>query len=270
MKKTLCILGVCLSVFAQAQMKQGRIVYERTIQMQIRMANMDPALEAQLPKSRTDQFELLFGNNQSLWQILPTINAEDQNTIGSPGGGMVIRMGGGSGINDVSFQDLDKGTRVDQRSLFDRDFIVADSIKKLSWKLSDETKTVLNYTAHKAVAQRISTRSRMTMENGVMQRTDSPDTATVVAWYTTDIPVSGGPSEFEGQLPGMILELDIDNGKQTYKAVEVSPKVNLSKIKEPKQGKKLTPAEFTVEREKMMEEMRKNMGGNGNTFRIQQ
>jgi predicted metallo-beta-lactamase superfamily hydrolase len=43
----------------------------------------------------------------------------------------------------------------------------------------------------------------------------------------------------------------------------------LNNIKEPKGGKKLTAAEFATEREKLMEEMRKNMPANGNrTFRI--
>ena len=44
--------------------------------------------------------------------------------------------------------------------------------------------------------------------------------------------------------------------------------MSLNKIKEPKDGKKLTAAEFTKERDKLMEEMRKNMP-NG-SIRIQQ
>ena len=107
----------------------------------------------------------------------------------------------------------------------------------------------------------------MTMENGQMKREEFPDTAKIVAWFTTDIPVPAGP-DFQGQLPGLILEVDIDNGQTVYRAIEFSNKVSLNKIKEPKDGKKLTAAEFNKERDKLMEEMRKNMP-NGN-IRIQQ
>ncbi|HEX2532496.1 MAG TPA: GLPGLI family protein, partial [Chitinophagaceae bacterium] len=85
-----------------------------------------------------------------------------------------------------------------------------------------------------------------------------PDTAVVVAWFTTDIPVPAGP-DVQGQLPGLILELDLNNGRDVYRAVEVTQKVNTSAIKEPKGGKRLTQAEFEQERDKAMEEMRRNM-----------
>jgi GLPGLI family protein len=266
MKKFLASTALFLSFFAQAQMREGRIIYERVFQLPTRMFNVDPAIAAQIPKSRTDQYELLFGNNQSLWQFLPSLNSDDQNTFAS--GGMVLRLQA-PGANDVVYHNFEKGTRLDQREVLDRSFLVSDSIRKLDWKLSDETKIVLNYTVHKATATRISSRSRMTMENGQMKREDFPDTAKVVAWYTTDIPVPAGP-DFQGQLPGTILELDVDNGQTVYKAIEISPKVSANKIKEPKDGKKLTAAEFIKERDKLMEEMRKNMPNNGNTIRIQQ
>lgn len=256
MKKLLLLTTIVFYVAAQAQMKEGRIVYERTIQMQIRVPNMDPEIAKQLPKSRTDQFELLFGNGHSLWQYLPTVNADADNSFSTSSGNTVFRFNAGS--NDISYCDFNKGTRTDQREVMDKNFIVSDTIQKLNWKLSDDTKTILNYTAHKATAQRIATRNRMAMENGQMKSEPFQDTATVIAWYTTDIPVATGP-EFQGQLPGAILELDVNNGQTFYKAVEVSPKVNVNKIKEPKDGKKVTAAEFVKEREKIMEEMRKNM-----------
>ncbi|HYK56651.1 MAG TPA: GLPGLI family protein, partial [Flavisolibacter sp.] len=143
-------------------------------------------------------------------------------------------------------------------------YIVSDSFKKGEWKLTDETKTILNYTARKAVGKRINTRSQVSMENGEMKRQMVTDTSVVIAWFSTDIPVSIAPgADMEGQLPGAILEVDVNNGQTVYKALEVSPKVSIGKIKEPKNGKKLTAAEFTKEREKLMEEMRNNMPGGG-------
>jgi GLPGLI family protein len=106
----------------------------------------------------------------------------------------------------------------------------------------------------------------MTMENGEMKREVISDTVNVIAWYTTDVPVPAGPA-YTGQLPGLILELDVNNGQSITRAIEFSPKVAANKIKEPKDGKKLTAAEFTKEREKLLEEMRKNMPA-GNVIRM--
>ena len=50
------------------------------------------------------------------------------------------------------------------------------------------------------------------------------------------------------------------NGSTTYKAVEVSPKVDIASIKEPQKGKKVTTTEFNQERDKAIREMEKNGG----------
>jgi GLPGLI family protein len=68
---------------------------------------------------------------------------------------------------------------------------------------------------------------------------------------------------YQGQLPGTILEIDVNNGRNIFKAVEISPKVDVAKIKEPTKGKKATPEEFAKEREKLMQEMMQNGGGPG-------
>ena len=268
MKKVLLLTTILASLAAQAQLKEGRIVYERSVQLPVRMFNADPNIAAQLPKSRTEQFELLFANNQSLWQYLPSASAEEGGSFS--GNGVVFRFA--TGTNDVTYCNFDKGTRIDQREIMERNFVVLDSLRREEWKLTEETKTILTYTARKAIGKRISKRIQISMENGEMKRQPVTDTSVVIAWFSTDIPVPVGPgAEMQGQLPGAVLEVDINNGQTVIKAVEVSPKVNAGKIKEPKDGKKLTAAEFAKEREKLMEEMRKNMpaGGERRTIRMQ-
>lgn len=262
MKRVLCIAAVIFTLSAQAQLKEGRVIYERVSQIPTR-PGMDPAIAAQIPKSRTDQFELLFTTTRSLWQYLPSANEESPGTVSGPG--FMMRFGG---MNDVTFTNLEQGTRVDQREIMDRSYVVSDSVKKLDWKLAVETKNILTYTARKAIAHREVQRPQITVENGEMKRTIITDTVDVVAWFTTDIPVPVGP-ELQAQLPGAILELDINKGQTVYKATEVSPKVNVNKIREPKDGKKLTAAEFATERDKLMEEMRKNMPNGGRMRSIQ-
>jgi GLPGLI family protein len=240
-----------------AQMKEGKVVYERTITFQPRQ-NMNPEAAANMPRSRTDRFELSFAKNQSFWESLPDLESNDENT----GGGGGIRFNRFGGADDITYFNFETGKRIDQRELASKTYIVEDSIRKLNWKLTGDTKTILNHTARKATAQRIGTRFIMAMENGQMKRQEVADTTGITAWFTTEIPVPAGP-EFGGQLPGLILELEMNNGRMVYKAVEISPKVSVSNIKEPKGGKKMTAEEFTKERDKVMEEMRRNMPAGG-------
>jgi len=255
-----CIL---ISYIVNAQVKEGKVIYERTMQMQ-RPQGIDEEMARMIPSSRKDNFELMFANNQSIWQMLPNPEG-DNNTFTGGGGNVMVRM---AGNDDIIYHDFTTAKRTDQRELFEKEFLVSDSISKLSWKLSDETKTVLNHTVRKATTQRISPRMQMTMENGEMKRQEVMDTSNIVAWFTSDITVPAGPQEFQGQLPGLILELDVNNGRALYKAIELSTKVNASNIKEPKGGKRITSAEFTKEREKLMEEMRRNNPGGNRTIRI--
>ena len=101
-----------------------------------------------------------------------------------------------------------------------------------------------------------------------MEKKEINDTTQIIAWFTTDIPVSAGP-EVQGQLPGLILALDMNDGRMTYNAIEISTKADLAMIKEPTKGKSVTPEGFVKEREKMMEEMQKNHQGGNNVIRIQ-
>jgi GLPGLI family protein len=248
---------VLLTTLAQAQQKEGKVTYERVAQVQIRITGMSEEMESKMPKTRTDKFELDFGNNQSLWKQAEQENEENDN-INS--GGMQIRMVA-AGSDDVLYDNFDAAKTVQLRVIFDKKFIVEDSIRPLKWKMGEETKTILNHVCHKATAINYSKRMTMNIDNGNMVKKEVDDTSNITAWFTTDIPVSAGPAEYQGQLPGLILAMDINNGRQVFKAVDISEKADLAAIKEPQGKKHYTPDEFKKERDKMMEEMQKNNGG---------
>jgi GLPGLI family protein len=263
MKKiSFMIISACVALVTSAQQKEGKVIYERTAQMTARSMVMNGVdMAAHIPKSRTDKFELTFGNNQSIWKHVEEDNAQEDM---SGGGGMQIRMSM-AGANDVVFHDFSNAKKVEQREMFDKKFIVSDSIRKLSWKITGETKIILGHTCQQAIAQRTGMRTQTTMENGKLERREVMDTSNIVAWFTTEIPVSAGP-DVQGQLPGLILALDINNGRLVYRALEIQPKADIATIKEPTKGKKVTADEFTKERDKMMEEMQKNNQGGGRTI----
>ncbi len=266
MKRMLLSAGAMgwLALSSFAQVKEGTVVYERSTQVQMRIMGMNDEMERAIPKTRTDKFELVFGNGQSLWKQAEQENADDGN---SSTGGMQIHMIV-AGSDNVLYNNFEKGTRTELREMFDKKFIIEDSIRSLKWKMGEETKTILNHLCRKASTTNITQRTTMNIDNGKMERKEVSDTAVIIAWFTTDIPVSAGPAEYQGQLPGLILEMDISNGRQTYKALTISEKADIAVIKAPTGKKHYSPEEFRKESAKMMEEMQKNNSGGQRVFRM--
>jgi GLPGLI family protein len=263
MEKFIIILAaVFTSIMASAQVKEGKIIYERTQQLQIQLSGQDQAMQSMIPKERKDRFEWIFGNSQSVWKAVEEVDSDGGNMSFSSGGAEIRMIMPGS--NDIIFTDFVKQQKVEQRELMTKTFVVADSIRRMNWKLGEESKTILGYTCRKAIAQKTQQSFRVTMDNGNMERKEVTDTLNIVAWFTDGIGLSGGPESYAGQLPGTILEIEVNNGRTHFLAIEFDPKGDMKQIKEPK-GKKITPEEFKVEREKMMQEMQKNNGG---TFNI--
>lgn len=128
--------------------------------------------------------------------------------------------------------------------------------------MSNDTKQILGYTCHKAtrkVMQPPAGMRRMVMMGGGATKQDTTATQgkakeiEVVAWYADNIISPVGPESY-GQLPGVILQLDVDNGTTVYNATEVKKTVDQKDLREPKKGKVVTRAEYM----KMMTEL---MGG---------
>ena len=262
MKRLLIASAILIAIPSLAQVKEGKIVYERTMQLQIRINDDNPAFQNMIPKERKDKFELFFTDGKSLWQGVEDDGQSDETSFGDSGGGMrmVIRV---PGSDDIAFHNIIESKKVDQRELGGKSYIIADSIKKMNWKVAGESKVILGHNCMKATTQRMQESFRMTMDNGEAKREKVMDTMNIVAWFTNEIPGSFGPDIYQGQLPGTILEIDVNNGRNTFKAIEISPKVDIAKIKEPSKGKKVTAEEFTKEREKLMQEMMQNGGGPG-------
>ncbi|MGB8194162.1 MAG: GLPGLI family protein [Chitinophagaceae bacterium] len=268
MKKTIFpLLALAITQIAIGQMKEGKVIYENVMQLNFQVRGGGPDI-SNLPKTQTRQFELLFGNNQSLYQALPDIKEEANQMQGpGPGGGPMVnimRIGGDA----VTYHNFETGKRVSEREMSAKTFIVEENISKLNWKLTEESKVILGHRAFKATAERYSMRTMISMENGEMARKQVPDTSKIVAWFASDIPVPAGP-DFQGQLPGLILELDINNGRAVYTAIELSPKVSVSNIKAPSRGKKISADDFAKEQQKMFDQMQQQRrGGSGERITI--
>ena len=80
----------------------------------------------------------------------------------------------------------------------------------------------------------------------------------LTAWYTLDIPVSHGPSDYWG-LPGLILEVSDGNTQILCTKIVMNPKEK-TEIAEPTKGKVVTQKEYDKIFEEKTKEMRERMG----------
>ena len=116
------------------------------------------------------------------------------------------------------FTNLSTSSTVDEKKVFEQTYLVKDSVRKITWKITDETRDIAGYTCRRA--------------NGIYL-----DSVYIVAFYTTHIPVPGGPESFSG-LPGMILGVALPHENITWFATKVTDgNVPDNALVAPKKGK---------------------------------
>jgi GLPGLI family protein len=104
--------------------------------------------------------------------------------------------------NNVVYNDYTTGTTVSQKPIYEETYLVSDSLLKVKWKLTSDTRVIAGFECRKAI--------------GILF-----DTVAVFAFYTDEIMVNGGPEGING-LPGMILGMGIPRLHTTWFATKVS------------------------------------------------
>ena len=270
MKKAFLLISAAMGISAlQAQIKEGTIVYERKINTHRNMPNEQ--MRAMVPEFRISKHLLIFSDSISVYRMIPENEAPDPFAGGAGAGGgggvrMSFTMGGSNDAGDL-YKNFTQSKSILSSELAGKSYLVVDSITQQPWKLTNETKQILGYTCLKAT-RKITVQAapmRMMVINGQGGNTNrdtsrpQPREIELVAWYAQDIASPVGP-ENHGQLPGVILELDTDNGATVYKALEFKKQVDQKQLKEPKKGKTVTAAEFSKMRMDLMQQQIQNGG----------
>ena len=208
MKKfILYILVLLTGIQADAQdfLTRGSIEFEVKINTKRMYEEMFKGREEQVmmmggggPEFQVVKKQLLFNGNKTLYKSV----SND------------FFMGGGNTI----FTDLDAGMSTFKSSSYVMDKLFEDSVKRLRWKIEDDTRVIAGFKCRKAI--------------GVMM-----DSIYVVAFYCPEIIPQGGPEIFAG-LPGMILGLAIPRKYTTWFATKVQLEVDDKLIAAPVPGKK--------------------------------
>lgn len=111
----------------------------------------------------------------------------------------IIKIG-----NDTTYvyKDFQRNSMLSEEKIFTKVFKVADELNVFSWKIEEDTLTILNHKCRKATTK---FRGRE-----------------FAAYFAEDIPVADGPGKFNG-LPGLILKVNIINSTAVFsvEAVEI-------------------------------------------------
>lgn len=102
---------------------------------------------------------------------------------------------------DFTLQYLNDELTIMKKLLFENEYFIKDSITKYEWKITGELRDIAGFECKKAI-------------------TKICDSVVVVAFYTDQIVVKGGPESFNG-LPGMILGLAIPRLSETIYATKI-------------------------------------------------
>ena len=269
MKKIIIVLlslSICFTI--NAQQKAGTITYERKVNMRKTLKIQDEQMMAMMPEFRISQHLLLFSDSISVFRLVPEDEAPDPFAGSGGGARMMFRVGGDGG--DL-FKNFAQEKSIQVTELGGKNFLITDTIKQQPWKLSEETKTILGYTCHKATRKitqpigmiRISTTNGSTTKDTSSVEKPKTKEVEVVAWFADNIISPAGPESY-GLLPGVILQIDVDNGATLFTALEIKKSVDPKELKEPKKGKIISRQDFN----KMMTDMMSGGGGFGNTIRI--
>jgi GLPGLI family protein len=143
-----------------------------------------------LPRIVTDYYVLDFNAQSSVYKL------EKENTDNKYFMPSLKPIDDAYTVQDFSSQMLTMKTAV-----FESKYLVKDSLPKYQWKITGEVRQIAGFDCKKAI-------------------TKIADSVVVVAFYTDEILVNGGPESFNG-LPGMIMGIAIPRLSLTLFATKI-------------------------------------------------
>jgi GLPGLI family protein len=280
----------CLTIFSSfglsAQDFQGKAFYFSKTSLDIDNfggRQMSEEMKKRIAERMKNMFEktyvLTFNKEESLYK--------EEEVLEAPGQGGRWRMMGGVNMNSGPVYKNIKGQQVlEEQEFFGKQVLINDSLPKLDWKLSGETKQIGQYLCMKATAIkqvdeldfRSMRRRGGNRENSEEKAQDSASTnrisneieipreIEVTAWYTMQIPINQGPGEYWG-LPGLILEVNADRTTILCSKIILNPDEK-EEIKIPSKGKEVSRKEYNETVNKKMEEMREMYRGRDGARRV--
>ena len=233
-KYTTVFLMLLLATSAYAQnvrfVTQGTIIYEKKV-------NIYALMKEEIKKNPNETYYVRmfeeYQKNQPQFKILKsTLNFNKSNTLFTPDDDYGAPSSWTNFLiaqqNNIIATNTTNSTSITQKKVYEETYLVKDTARKINWKITDEIRTIAGYDCRRA--------------NALIM-----DSIYVVAFYTDEIPVSGGPETFTG-LPGMIFGVALPYEHVTWFAPSVGDQpITDDKLKAPTNGKAVTSTQlFTI------------------------
>jgi len=168
-----------------------------------------------------------------------------------------------------NYKNVKTNAQIQQQEFYGKKFLVKDKLQKIDWTLGKESKQIGNYLCYKATSfiptddllwysfswSRMRSTDNQDAED---EENNEPevDVTQIEAWYTPQIPVGHGPSEYWG-LPGLILEVSAGGTTMLCSKIVINS-VETIEIEAPKKGTTVTKNEYQEIIQNKMAEFRNN------------
>ncbi len=242
MKKQIIVLVVAMMAWALpnktfSQQTEGSVRYLTTYDW-VKMINSCDYLS----KDRKDQIAYMWGN-RSEWKMFNNLyfslqkskyeNSEEKAEPDEEGY---------NGRKETFFltRNFAANTYFDALEMFGKTYLISDSLKAPDWKILNDMKEVAGHVCMNA------------------SYTDTLMHQKIIAWFALDIPIPAGPDRFFG-LPGLILEVNINNGAKIMTADKIDFKTLTTEFDMPKKlkGKQMNTLAYLTYIKKFLDEKRK-------------
>ncbi|WP_121357070.1 GLPGLI family protein [Flavisolibacter nicotianae] len=232
MKKSFLLLVILFAVAARAQQvfhNTVKIEFEKVVYVRQQYKELSPewyeTFKNQMPEQAVNYYEFLGDTTRSVFRETKEAPVNPRSWY-QP-----------IADKNVVYNDYKAGKTITQKPVFEETFLMEDSLLRIRWKLTADTRTIAGYDCRKAL--------------GFID-----DTLAVFAFYTDEILVTGGPEGIHG-LPGMILGVGVPRLHTTWFATKVEVNgVSTNNLSPATKGKK-------VDRKKMitaLDDVLKNWG----------
>lgn len=273
----LCTIGLIslFSVQLNAQEFQGKAYYYSKSTMDLGRwgARFSEAQKKQIMARMKNRLEkryiLTFNKAESLFK------EEEKLDVDAVSG--ATNSWGKNFSQGLQYKNVKTNSQIQKQEFYGKQFLVKDKLQPIEWTMGAETKQIGNYMCVKATASvpttdltwydfswdrlRNQEKSTATDSTQVANEIEEPevDMTEIVAWYTPQLPVAHGPSEFWG-LPGLILEVSAGNNTMLCYKIVMNPEEK-EKIEAPDKGKEITKKAYQETITEKMKEFRNNRRG---------
>lgn len=229
-----------LPLSLSAQTNYGTVIYKETLQLEYDEETLHSPFADRLPKERVRYRSLTYQGDSSLYEDI-TKEWMEANNI-EPDNPWMLRWLPKAAV----YTDLGEEYILRQREFLDKLFLIDESMPDREWKIVMQPRSIMGYTTFQALY--------------------ADTSKTVEARFVPQLPHYFGPENYFN-LPGLVLAVNIDEGRLVIQAVAISfDPLEEGEIAPPNEGKTVSEEEFDQIVAGKIEEMKDAYGSRAGRY----